>query len=664
MSNYFFLHAEKNSENAEFIDSIERYAIENQTLIYILDRPLTDNKYSYSYKNALVILSSKMKIAIVNCDPEKNEDYNDFIEDIIEDLSSISDKYQYKKVIGRSRFWKDDLFLTNISIDSIENIGLFFQANRLIDDIQIKKVDLIISLFIGSINDIDRVKGSVPNNLLDKVKQKIQLFDSDQTRFIYKNPDKKNIKIQGLSGTGKTELLLHKLKDLYINHPEAKIMFTCHNKILANNIRDRIPEFFNFMKVEQQIEWNSRLWCTNAWGSSRDIDSGAYRYICYYYQIPFNRFSLNMPFSKACKIAIENIREKYDGIIPPAFTYMFIDESQDFDDAFFELCDIATDKKIYIAGDIFQSIFDEHIMSSIEPDFLLSKCYRTDPRTLMFAHALGMGLFEENKLRWLEEKEWKDCGYNVNIVGDKYYLSREPLKRFEDLDDEFESIRVVEVEGSVPDEILKLVSEIISENETVKPDDIGIIFLDNTKDIYHYADILEFEIQNRFGWEVSKAYESKEKEIDKVLISNRNNVKGLEFPFVICVTNKISDNPSYRNSLYTMLTRSFIKSYLLVRSGPNSGLTRQMTEGLEYIINNKEMLIKEPTDDEKENIQTRFNYIKQRKSYYDVMMEIFYELKIDTKDHKKLLEMVKNMGLVDSEKETLKNFVIKNKEFL
>lgn len=44
---------------------------------------------------------------------------------------------------------------------------------------------------------------------------------------------------------------------------------------------------------------------------------------------------------------------------------------------------------------------------------MLDKCYRTDPRTLMFAHSIGMGLFEEPPLNWLRDEEWKACGYKV-----------------------------------------------------------------------------------------------------------------------------------------------------------------------------------------------------------------------------------------------------------
>ncbi len=664
MSSYFFLHAEKNALNAGLIDSLKNYSDQQQSLIYVLDKPLTDQKYSYKYSKALIILSPKNKIAIINYG-NNDEQFEDYVEDIIEDIGSISDKYLYKDIVGRPRKWRSSLLETEIDLTEINNVEDFLKELEVIDEADKKKLDLLISLFIGSINDINRVKEEVPVTLLDKVKQKIQLFDGDQTRFIYQNPDKKKITIQGLSGTGKTELLLHKLKDLYINDSSSKIFFTCHNRILADNLKKRIPNFFNFMKVEQQIEWDKRLWCTNAWGSGSFPNSGAYRYICAFYKIPFYRYSFQMSFSKACKMAIDSIKEKYiDSDIPYALTYMFIDESQDFDENFFELCELVTEKNVYVAGDIFQSIFDENILSSIEPDFLLGKCYRTDPKTLMFAHGLGMGLFEETKLRWLEEKEWKDCGYNVVIKNSNYYLSREPLRRFEDLDENFESIRIVEAKDTFSDSVINILKEIKSENDTVQPDDIGIILLDSSKDIYRFADIVQVKIQQELGWKVNKAYETKEKQPNTLLISNRNNVKGLEFPFVICVTKRITDSPSYRNSLYTMLTRSFIKSFFLTQPGNKSGLTIGMQEGLEHIVLEKEMVIQEPTEAEKEKIRTRFKYSLKKLSHFDLMMEIFKELKIEKKYQDKLLQATQQMDMIESDQLTLKDFVKDNLKYV
>lgn len=656
MNSYFYLQADKNSKNADFIEKLQDYAEVNKKLIYVLNRPLTDQKYNYRYSQALIILSPKSKIAIVDCG-NNTDNFSDYVEDVIEDIGSISDKYLYKEVIGRPRQWRQSLLVSDVSLEDITNEESFFKQLAITDEKEIKKIDLLISLFIGSINDIDRVKEEIPLTTLDKVKQKIQLFDGDQTRFVYQTPEKKRITIQGLSGTGKTELLLHKLKDLYTSDANSIIYFTCHNKILADSLKKRIPAFFNFMKVEQQIEWNNRLWCTNAWGSAASTNSGAYRHICAIYQIPFHRYSLQMSFSNACKQAINDIKERYAGEeIEPAFTYMFVDESQDFDENFFTLCELVTEKNVYIAGDIFQSIFDESFSRSIKPDFLLGKCYRTDPKTLMFAHALGMGLFEKNKLRWLEEKEWEDCGYNVEVDGGKYYLSREPLRRFEDLEDSFQSIDIVEIADSYSETVIKIIDQIKVDNSTVLPEDIGIILLDSDNDVYALSDMIEIRIKQKYKWSVNKAYETKEKQPDAIFISNRNNVKGLEFPFVICITKGIKNTSSYRNSLYTMLTRSFIKSFLLIPS-KGSGLTEGMKTGLKEIVEHKQMVIQEPDEQEKKKIKTSFEYRLKKQSHYDLMMQVFKELKINKKNHERLFQAAQQLDMTESDIDTLREFV-------
>ena len=43
------------------------------------------------------------------------------------------------------------------------------------------------------------------------------------------------------------------------------------------------------------------------------------------------------------------------------FDYVLIDESQDFPESFFELCGKVTKNKIYVAGDVFQNIYDRNI---------------------------------------------------------------------------------------------------------------------------------------------------------------------------------------------------------------------------------------------------------------------------------------------------------------
>lgn len=209
MSSYFYLQAEKNNLTARFLDKLESYANDTKELIYVLDKPLGEQKYTYSYSESLIVLSPKNKIAIINFGNNDNA-FQNHVEDIIEDVGSISDKYLYKEIIGRPRTWKNTLFEINIKIEDFEKIGIFFDRLKLLDSSDKKKVELLISLFIGSINDIDRVKEKIPDTILDKVKQKIQLFDGDQTRFIYQKPQKKELSFKAYQA-------LEKLNFFYTN---------------------------------------------------------------------------------------------------------------------------------------------------------------------------------------------------------------------------------------------------------------------------------------------------------------------------------------------------------------------------------------------------------------------------------------------------------------
>ncbi|EGA0637188.1 DEAD/DEAH box helicase [Escherichia coli] len=634
MSSFFYIQPDlKNDTNADFLNSVEEYANTHQMQIYAIMNPLGENKYKYNRDDVLIILSPGYQLAFVAFSDDVDGIQN-FIEDFIEDLGSLSDKYNYKDTIGRPRAWKDKLVTECSYADfSFGNLDKFFDEIKIIDGVLAKKSELIISLLTGSINNIDKVKGNVPDNILDKVKQKIILFDGDQTRFVYQKFDKKKVVIQGLSGTGKTELLLHKLKEIYLDKENlnSKIMFTCHNKILADNMRKRIPEFFNFMKVEQQISWNERLWCVNAWGSQYDGNSGAYRYICEYYGLSFYRFSYVMTFDKVCRIALDELKKLPSNEFKHCFDFMLIDESQDFPSSFIELCELVTRDTIYVAGDIFQSIFDTNISNEIQPDFLLSKCYRTDPRTLMFAHGLGMGLFEEEPLTWLMNNEWEACGYIVDeSVKGKLRLKREPLRRFEDVTDaKIHSVELINSTYETEEEnILGILRKIKEENPTVLADDIGIIFIDQAKTIFKIADRLELSVPRLLGWKVNKAYETKEKIKDTLFISNKNHVKGLEFPFVICVTRDIIKSHSYRNSLYMMLTRSFIKSYLLLGDG-NKYLQNEIEKGLDVINEHGYMDINVPPREVISKIRTTIKYDEKNISHYDLVTKVFDDLQIE-----------------------------------
>jgi superfamily I DNA and RNA helicase len=598
MSNYCFITPEAQAlvESVGILQNIQEFSENNKKQTYVLCKPLSKDDSSYDYDEACVIFISGMKPCFINTGGDE-DGFDDYIDDFYEDVSFLSEKYQYRKKIGRKKKWHD--IFERCDFDELD----FEQLS--IDNPTDKRVaDLITSLVIGSINDVSKVNLEA-ESLLDVVKSKIVLFDTDQTGFVFKIGANKKYVIQGLAGSGKTELLLHKLKEIYSNEDNARIAFTCHNKILASSMRSRIPEFFNFMKVERQIEWESKIFCFSSWGSGRNPTSGMYRYICSEYEISFGTLQAGS-FDFLCKKAINEIKNNQkEGEVKYIFDYVFIDESQDFDESFIELCELVTEKKVFVAGDVFQNIFRPIDDDVRQADLLLKKCYRTDPRNLMFSHALGMGLYEKPVLRWLKDNEWDACGYNYEQHGERAIVSRDPLRRFEDIPDQFRATSLTQVDddNNIAESIFTIVEKIRAEHENVCPGDIAVLFLDTSKYIYNVIPELSYIVSDRLGWDVNISYESKVNDSGKFFISNINNAKGLEFPFVICFAMNLNKRTSFRNGLYTMMARSFLESHLVLGTKADSDLINKLNAGLDCMYTNGYMDLRVPSDEEIESQQ-------------------------------------------------------------
>ncbi len=659
-NNMFYCDIESNDSTKGVIELLTEYAQSSSSQVYIINAPLNVEDDAYDYKYGAAILIPKHKILLVDFSNDCDE-FKDYCEDFIEDLGYLSEKYDYKMQLGRPRLWRNKLVESvNVSeLDSIEDIINKSSLDSVVDQ---RNADYLISLLIGSINDINRIGGQYPDTLLDQVKKKIILFDGDQSRFIYSDSStSKRITIQGLAGTGKTELLLHKLKDLYLKDKDCKIAFTCFNRILARSMKKRVPEFFNFMRVEEQIEWDKRLWVMSSWGSEGRLNSGVYAYICSFYGLKFHSYAYNRTFDDVCKIALSELHKKseYDC----CFDYVLIDESQDFPESFFQLCEKVTKKNVYLAGDIFQDIYDCSIDKSVKSDYLLNKCYRTDPRTLMFAHAVGMGLYEKPVIRWLNDEEWESCGYIVNRQNNNFSLSRIPLRRFEDVD--LTEVNSIEVIGypmdSVEKKIFEIIDDIRDKNPTVEAGDIAIVFLEgSSRANYQLADYLAMKIDSKYDWKAVKGYEVKDKVTDAVFISNRNNIKGLEFPFVIClVRGRITDNVFSRNTIYMMLTRSFITSYLVINNySPQQSLLEENFNGefidvyskaAESICSTGIMQLREPPQSEKEQQNQKVSIaVTKQRSAKDVVEGVINKFpQLSAKNRKRIL--VAMMELIGDE---------------
>ncbi|MEZ0537234.1 DEAD/DEAH box helicase [Caldicellulosiruptoraceae bacterium PP1] len=663
-NNNFFIEVSENKKNDKLFSFISEIKNRLVTEIYLIEKPLPSpySQREYSNENSYMILIPGKKIIFVDC-LDNDNDIEDYKDEILDDISEMAGVLGFKNLIGRPKNWEQNGLIATFQLKKLleyaqgKNYDEFLIEIDFRDNIEAKrKSQIIVSLLIGVANNPNIITKLVPLSVLEKVKQRIVLFDLDQTRFIYYEPNKKVIKVQGLSGTGKTELLFHKIKNLYLSSDNIKIALTCHNKVLANTLKERLINFFNLAKVTKQIKQED-LFVARAWGTETNPFSGLYSYITHFYGIPFYPFYQFESFDLTCKRAIEDL--KNFGVEEYAFDYIFIDEGQDFSDSFIELCKLVTKEKVFVVGDIFQDIFKkEDINTIVEADFVLKRCYRTDPKTLMFAHALGMGLFEEKKLNWLEDKEWEFCGYTVERKNEEVILRREPIKRFDDeeLDNIKDSVKICCDSKDLIEDIISIIKDCRKQYSDIEPGDICVIFLDNDKDIYDMMSKLEGKIYSEFGWESNRAYISKKNKKDAVFLSNINNAKGLEFSFSICVTKEIKDDLRYRNSLYTMLSRSFLKSFLITKDSEEK--LKTILGGLKKVMEEYCIVTKEPTTEEKEEIKRL--QIHAKKSPDEIFEEVCDEFHIENEERKAIKKLIiKRKGSLPSNKSELREIIAK-----
>ncbi|WP_313246110.1 DEAD/DEAH box helicase [Stenotrophomonas rhizophila] len=591
MSDYCFYGPDTESlvERVKLKERIESFSTAHKKQTYVLRRPLSKDDASYEYDDAVVVFAAGMQPCFIDMGGDSDA-FEEYADDFIEDISFLSEKFRYREKIGRKKYWSELFqYRNSVSVD--------FDDLLLDKPSEARVVDLITSLVVGSINDISRINLEA-RDLLETVKSKIILFDTDQTSFVFRSGANKKFVIQGLAGSGKTELLLHKAKEVYSRDSEARIAFTCFNKILASSMRKRIPDFFDFMRVERQIEWDKKLFCFHSWGSGREPLSGMYRYICHFYGIPFGSLQAGS-FDYLCRRAIVDI-QALEGERKYAFDFVFVDESQDFANSFVELCELVTSKRVFVAGDVFQNIFrtiDDRVHRA---DMVLKKCYRTEPTNLMFSHSLGMGLFEQPVLRWLKPDEWDSCGYHYSEENGRANLSRDPLRRFEDIPEGFRSTEVHTISGqkSISGAIVELIVDIRRRHPSTKQGDIAVIFLDKDGYIYDVIGDLKSRVAKDFGWEANISFETKQTDSEKLFVSNVNNAKGLEFPFVVCIARDLNRQTSFRNALYTMMARSFLESHLIIGPAADVDTVKEIKGGLEALYRDGRMNVRIPSDAE------------------------------------------------------------------
>ena len=232
----FFTNIEIDKKIESVVEKLKEFSKKKSKQVYVIKKPLGSNiDFNYDINDIVLLLIPKHPILVLSYGNYSENQLEEYEEDLKEDLGILASKYEYNKILGRPRKWDKNL----LKIDKIDDFSVSKFLEEKVEEKQIRKIDLLISLLIGSINNIDKIGIDEPKTTLDQIKQKIVLFDGRQSEFIYLQTDKKDITIQGMAGTGKTELLLYKLKEIFINEKDSTIAFTCYNKVLASEMKKR-----------------------------------------------------------------------------------------------------------------------------------------------------------------------------------------------------------------------------------------------------------------------------------------------------------------------------------------------------------------------------------------------------------------------------------------
>lgn len=413
--------------------------------------------------------------------------------------------------------------------------------------------------------------------MVSELETKLARFDSNQLMNSI-NEVIGTERIRGLAGSGKTVILAMKAALTHIRYPEAKILYTFSTKSLHQHVKRLITRFYRqFNDTDPDFGYHIRV--IHSWGGR--TSDGVYYRACkdnggaFLTYPAAQKLSHQDPFSAACKKLMTevNIKSEYD--------YIFIDEAQDFDKNFLNLCmKLTTDGKLVFGADVFQNIFQttapnvEDIFGqdyALKSDSVIKVCYRTPCATLLTAHAIGLGIYGQPVQVIRSVEDWKSLGYNPISKNEGEFEEKEKVI-VERLKENTPSLYSENVENlvrthshtSVQEEAQWVAKQIAHdiEVEGLNPSDILIVCADD-KYYKKYFNLLSTELDNR-GINIHNINADKYSITDftvdkKVTYSTIHKAKGNESYSVYIIGCEVlfyNPNVKNRNLLFTAMTRT------------------------------------------------------------------------------------------------------------
>ena len=350
-------------------------------------------------------------------------------------------------------------------------------------------------------------------------------------------------------------------------------------------MNDVINKFYSMRKDGEKIN-DKKLRIMQTWGGANSL--GLYYEICLRHHIPPYNYNTAKNafrgykdiFDQVCKSLLDSVNS-----FEPMYDCILIDEAQDFDKNFFKLCYsvLKSEKRLIYAYDELQSLSEETMPEpkelfgkTISSDTPLSVCYRNQSKTIVTAHAIGMGLYREGNtildrlIQIPDINVWSVIGYtcDTEIENGKKVI----LKRTKETSPDFLQDNIHEIVDFISYKdnedmsisLLKMLKNDI-EKEQLMPKDIMIIDMDkfyysSNRGALSNKNFLEniapsVEIHTAGTYNPEDFFRD-----DSIVYSSVRRAKGNEafMVYIInaqeCISNltKRSD----RNALFTAITRS------------------------------------------------------------------------------------------------------------
>lgn len=429
--------------------------------------------------------------------------------------------------------------------------------------------------------------------ILRDIENSIATLDISQNKAVIETSPEIQ-RIRGLAGSGKTIILALKAAYLHSQNPDLTIAITFNTRSLKPMFLSYINRFvWEYAKREPDF---SKVRILNAWGGLRD--SGLYSEICDICNISYINFkqaksysyiSGDDPFEYVCDDALNKIIGKEK----PLYDIILIDEAQDLPSSFFKLCKkvLKKDGRLVIAYDelqnlttgsplnikeTFKDVDFENKPNEPKKDIILPVCYRNPKEIIVTAHAIGFGIYRENKgkrelVQFFDNPNlWSDVGYEVLAgqlkAGQQVILSRTKdssptfnkfdkndiidCKRFKDINEEAEW---------VCEQIHKNI-----ENDELRMRDILVIVM-AAKHQESYAGLFRNILHEKYNYNshiagITTSADSFFQD-DSITFSGIFRAKGNEaaIVYIVGIQNCMTSTGTirkHRNELFTAITRS------------------------------------------------------------------------------------------------------------